>query len=67
MNTGTILRAALRLSVALQHMLVTDIGRVFAYRDDSSRIAGVLSLSDAARFRSGSCRACAAGRMMLGA
>lgn len=59
--------ASLRLSEALQLMLVTDIGRIFVYRNDPSRIAGVLSLSDAARFRSGSCRACAAGRMMLGA
>jgi hypothetical protein len=28
------------------------------------RISGVLALSDAARFRSGSCRACTAGRML---
>lgn len=55
------------LSAAIQQMLVRDVQRLFVYRDASNpdRIAGVLALSDSARFRSGSCRACAAGRILI--
>ncbi len=55
------------LSTALQQMLIRDVQRLFV-RDDASepgRITGVLALSDAARFRSGSCRACTAGRLLV--
>jgi CBS domain-containing protein len=55
------------LSTAIQLMLLKDIQRIFVAADDGDRITGVLSLSDAARFRSGSCRACVAGRMMTSA
>jgi CBS domain-containing protein len=55
------------LAMAIQQMLVRDVQRLFVCRDASNpdRITGVLALSDAARFRSGSCRACAAGRILI--
>lgn len=55
------------LSLALQQMLLKDIQRLFVYKDDPAHIVGVLSLSDSARFRSGSCRACTSGRLIVGA
>jgi CBS domain-containing protein len=55
------------LSMALQQMLLKDVQRLFVYKDDPDRIVGVLSLSDSARFRSGSCRACTSGRLLIGA
>lgn len=54
------------LSLALQQMLLKDVQRLFVYKDDPARIVGVLSLSDSARFRSGSCRACTSGRLIVG-
>lgn len=54
------------LSEALQQMLVRDVRRLFVHRADPRNIVGVLSLSDSARFRSGSCHACIAGRLMAG-
>ena len=58
--------ASERLSTALQQMLIRDVQRLFVHRSASSPnlITGVLALSDAARFRSGSCRACTAGRIL---
>ncbi len=55
------------LSTAIQQMLIRDVQRLFVHRDASSMalITGVLALSDAARFRSGSCRACTAGWILL--
>jgi CBS domain-containing protein len=55
------------LSAAIQQMLVRDVQRIFVYGDAShpNAVTGVLALSDAARFRSGSCRACAAGRILI--
>ncbi len=54
------------LSTAIQQMLIGDVQRLFVHRDASSPglVIGVLALSDSARFRSGSCRACTAGRML---
>ena len=49
---------------ALQTMLLRDVQRVFVHQDDPRNIVGALSLSDSARFRSGSCRACMPGRLM---
>ena len=59
--------AAELLSTAIQQMLVRGVQRLFVHRDAScpNRITGVLALSDAARSRSGSCRACTAGRILL--
>jgi len=53
-----------KLSDALQLMLLQDVQRLFVSAGPAERIDGVLSLSDAARFRSGSCRACVAGRLL---
>jgi len=52
------------LTTALQRMLLRDTKRIFISSSDSPAVIGLLSLSDAARFRSGSCKACLAGRMM---
>ena len=54
------------LSAAIQQMLVRDIQRLFVHAEgsDPKHILGVLALSDSARFRSGSCRACTAGRLL---
>jgi CBS domain-containing protein len=56
--------AEAKLSDAIQLMLLRDVQRIFIHTADPSRIVGVLSLSDAARFRSGSCHACTASRIM---
>ena len=52
------------LAVAIQQMLLKDVQRLFVHSQDPDRIVGILSLSDAARFRSGSCRACTPSRFM---
>ena len=52
------------LSDAIQQMLLRDVQRIFVHGSDPTEIVGVLSLSDAARFRSGSCRACTSSRLM---
>jgi len=51
---------------ALRQMLVRDIQRLFVYDKHSEHITGVLSLSDAAKFRSGTCKACMPSRVMTG-
>ncbi len=56
--------AEAELSDAIQQMLLRDVQRIFIHAADPTRIVGVLSLSDAARFRSGSCRACTSSRIM---
>ena len=48
---------------ALQRMILADVHRLFVHGPDPWDIQGVLSLTDAARARSGSCRACSATRM----
>jgi CBS domain containing-hemolysin-like protein len=57
--------ATATLSAALQEMLVLDIQRLFVCGENTDPIVGVLSLSDSARFRSGSCRACVSGRLLV--
>ena len=52
------------LANALQQMLIRDVQRLFVHQGDARRIVGVLSLSDSARFRSGSCRACMPSRLL---
>jgi len=54
------------LSQAIKQMLLNNIQRIFVYMDDKRHIKGVLSLSDAARFRSGTCKACVASRIIEG-
>ena len=52
------------LADAIQQMLLKDVQRLFVHGPDPRKIVGILSLSDAARFRSGSCRACTSSRLM---
>jgi len=52
------------LETALRTLIFSQIQRIFVHRDEPSRIIGVLSLSDAARIRSGSCKACGISRKM---
>jgi CBS domain-containing protein len=52
------------LADAIQQMLIRDVQRIFVHAGIPDEITGVLSLSDAARFRSGSCRACTSSRLM---
>jgi CBS domain-containing protein len=53
------------LALAIQQMIFSDIHRLFVCKGDSQEIVGVLSLSDAARFRSGTCRACLVSRIAV--
>jgi CBS domain-containing protein len=53
------------LASAIQRMIYSDIQRIFVFKGDSRNIVGTLSLSDAARVRSGSCRACMTSRIRL--
>jgi predicted transcriptional regulator len=50
---------------AIKKMIFSDIHRMFVYKDHPQALVGVLSLSDAARFRSGTCRACLASRIKV--
>jgi CBS domain-containing protein len=49
---------------ALPYMFLKDVQRLFVHAGDPHRIVGVLSLSDAAQVRSGSCRACLPSRFI---
>jgi predicted transcriptional regulator len=53
------------LEDAIRKMIFSDVHRLFVYLSDPSAIVGVLSLSDAARVRSGSCHACISTRVKL--
>jgi CBS domain-containing protein len=53
------------LSAAIRKMIFTDLHRIYVSRDDPANIVGILSLADAARVRSGSCRACVTSRIEL--
>lgn len=53
------------LSGAIKRMVFSDIHRIFVYKGDPRSIVGTLSLSDAARVRSGSCRACIPSRIRV--
>jgi len=53
------------LEDALKMMTIADIHRLFIYDGDKDNIVGVLSLSDAARIRSGSCYACVSIRIKV--
>jgi predicted transcriptional regulator len=48
---------------ALRQMIFSDLSRLFVYKESPQNIVGVFSLSDAARFRSGTCRACVSSRI----
>lgn len=49
---------------ALKTMIFSDVQRLFIYQDSPQNLVGVLSLSDVARFRSGTCRACLVSRII---
>jgi CBS domain-containing protein len=49
----------------IKQMIYSDLHRIFVYKDQPQSLVGVLSLSDAARFRSGSCRACLVTRIKI--
>jgi predicted transcriptional regulator len=53
------------LEFAIQKMIFTEVHRLFVYRQNPKNIVGVLSLSDAARLRSGSCQACVSSRIKI--
>jgi signal-transduction protein with cAMP-binding, CBS, and nucleotidyltransferase domain len=50
---------------ALKTMIFGDVQRLFVFKGPPQNLVGVLSLSDVARFRSGTCRACLASRIKL--
>lgn len=54
------------LVAALENMILADVHRLFVYQKSPQKLMGVLSLSDVARFRSGTCRACLASRIKVG-
>lgn len=49
---------------ALKTMIFSDVHRLLVYQDAPQNLVGVLSLSDVARFRSGTCRACLVSRII---
>lgn len=54
------------LARAIEDMIFWDIHRLFVAKGEEPReVVGVLSLSDAARFRSGTCRACLVSRISV--
>ena len=53
------------LEIAIRKMIFSEVHRLFVYRKDPVNIIGVLSLSDAARLRSGSCQACVSSRIKI--
>lgn len=53
------------LETAIQRLIFRQVQRLFAHRGTPDTIVGVLSLSDAARIRSGSCQACALSRIRM--
>jgi CBS domain-containing protein len=50
---------------ALRYMFLKDVQRLFVHAGDPGAVAGALSLSDAVRVRSGSCRACTPSRFIV--
>lgn len=52
------------LGDAIRTMFLKDVQRLFVHAGDPSRVVGVLSLTDAARVRSASCRACLPTRII---
>ncbi len=53
------------LEIAIQKMIFSEVHRLFVYSKTPQNIIGVLSLSDAARLRSGSCHACVSSRIKI--
>jgi CBS domain-containing protein len=53
------------LEDAIQTMIFSEVHRLFVHQGNPENIVGVLSLSDAARLRSGSCQACVSSRIKV--
>ena len=53
------------LETAVRKMIFSDIHRLFVITGEKEDIAGVFSLTDAARCRSGSCHACISSRITI--
>lgn len=53
------------LEGAIRTLIFSQVQRIFVHEGDPQRIVGVLSLSDAARTRSGSCHACVSSRIKV--
>jgi len=51
------------LANAIHNMIIKDVQRYFIYKQNPDNIVGVLSLYDAARARSGTCKACTASKI----
>ena len=49
----------------IRKMIFSDIHRLFVRRPEEQDVGGVISLSDAARIRSGSCHACMSSRINM--
>lgn len=50
---------------AIRKMIFSEVQRLFVHKRAPQNIVGVFSLSDAARIRSGSCRACESSRIRI--
>ncbi len=53
------------LEDGIRKMIFSEVGRLFVYTNTPEEISGVLSLSDTARIRSGSCQACSSSRIEI--
>lgn len=53
------------LETGIRQMVFSEINRIFAFSNSKENITGVLTLSDAARIRSGSCQACTSTRILV--
>jgi CBS domain-containing protein len=53
------------LEVAIRKMVYTDVHRLFVHQSVPEKLVGVISLTDAARIRSGSCHACMSSRIKV--
>jgi CBS domain-containing protein len=53
------------LEEAIRILIFSQVQRIFVHETDPQQIAGVLSLTDAARIRSGSCHACVSSRIKV--
>ncbi|MDJ0621726.1 MAG: CBS domain-containing protein [Desulfocapsaceae bacterium] len=51
------------LEEGIRTMILSEAGRLFIHGDSSDQIVGVISLTDMARLRSGSCQACSSSRI----
>ncbi len=51
------------LANSIHNMIINDVQRFFVHKNSKDNIVGVLSLTDAARARSGTCKACSASRI----